>query len=475
MLMAALFLTAGMATAQGADYDVATNGNLGAAGTPIIPPSDLHFVSHGGAEFFIAINGSDSNNGSIHSPWKTLTYAVTKIKGGDAIFFRAGTYSGTGYSIGAGSFPSGTSWSNATTLSAYNGEAVILKPSGEPASPGGYSMCGIGLNAVQYGKIADQYMLFKDFTLDGSNGSSQANGFYFLGRTKSTDTIAETNHVRLQNVVIKNAQALGLQGGGYAHEFINVTIEDAGYGLARDPAIRNGGHGIYWWGHNTLFDGMDVFGSADQGMQLNNSEPNMAVEGNIIRNSRIHDNGGLAKGRLPGFQTMPGHSDSGGGMPLDVNNSLIYNNLIYNNVGGGMNLGYGDSGNNNMVFNNVIYGQSGTGLSIGNFGSGGNNNYIANNIIFKNANSDLKNNGSGNKLATNIIGSDPGFVNPGAGDFRIALQSSSAVDKGTALGEVQFDFDRKKRPIGAAYDIGAYEYDSPQAEADPAAKSSTRN
>ena len=61
---------------------------------------------------------------------------------------------------------------------------------------------------------------------------------------------------------------------------------------------------------------------------------------------------------------------------------------------------------------------------------------------------------------TGLLGNiavDPHFVNA-VGDFH--LQSDSpAIDAGTFVGGLNFDFDGILRPHNVLYDIGAYEYD----------------
>ncbi len=56
----------------------------------------------------------------------------------------------------------------------------------------------------------------------------------------------------------------------------------------------------------------------------------------------------------------------------------------------------------------------------------------------------------------NNLTTDPNFVNPAAGDFGVQA-GSPAIDKGMTLAQVPDDFTGKKRPEGAAYDIGAFE------------------
>ncbi len=58
------------------------------------------------------------------------------------------------------------------------------------------------------------------------------------------------------------------------------------------------------------------------------------------------------------------------------------------------------------------------------------------------------------------------FVDEEDLDFRLVLSAKEAIDKGATLQEVPDDFIGTLRPVGAAYDIGAFEYDSPGAVAE---------
>ena len=44
------------------------------------------------ANYYISPTGSDSNTGTIGSPWKTFSFAVPKLKPGDTLILRDGTY-----------------------------------------------------------------------------------------------------------------------------------------------------------------------------------------------------------------------------------------------------------------------------------------------------------------------------------------------------------------------------------------------
>jgi hypothetical protein len=53
---------------------------------------------------------------------------------------------------------------------------------------------------------------------------------------------------------------------------------------------------------------------------------------------------------------------------------------------------------------------------------------------------------------------NPLFGNPVVGDFHLSI-GSAAIGKGESLAKVTTDKDGKQRPIGSAYDIGAYEHE----------------
>jgi hypothetical protein len=138
-----------------------------------------------------------------------------------------------------------------------------------------------------------------------------------------------------------------------------------------------------------------------------------------VRNSKFHDNDDALQ-------------------LIDAGNTLVYNNLFYNNRSG---IGYSDS--QIQYYNNTFVND---GLSL----TGGSN-IVRNNIFF---NSPI-NESSGSHTLSNNLTSDPNFVS--SSDFHLT-SGSPARDAGTSLPEVPCDFDGNGRPAGSAYDIGAYEY-----------------
>ena len=52
----------------------------------------LPYLAYSGQTYYISTQGSNSNNGSINSPWGSLEFAVTVATAGDTIIIRGGTY-----------------------------------------------------------------------------------------------------------------------------------------------------------------------------------------------------------------------------------------------------------------------------------------------------------------------------------------------------------------------------------------------
>jgi Protein of unknown function (DUF1565) len=59
------------------------------------PPADRpspQAVTGGGRAYYVSVRGSDHNPGSAAEPWRTITSAVARLRPGDTLYVRAGTY-----------------------------------------------------------------------------------------------------------------------------------------------------------------------------------------------------------------------------------------------------------------------------------------------------------------------------------------------------------------------------------------------
>ncbi len=144
-----------------------------------------------------------------------------------------------------------------------------------------------------------------------------------------------------------------------------------------------------------------------------------------------------------------------------ASNLTIANNLVYENLGGGIFIGAdgaaGYTNDNTTVSNNIVI-HNHNHPAIYEYGSTGIHNQYLNNLIYGNDQNILSlQNGL---TAQNTLTVDPQLVNyqpDGSGDYHLAAGSPS-IDSGTNVGAPVTDFDGNSRPQGAGYDRGPYEY-----------------
>jgi len=103
--------------------------------------------------YYVATSGKDSYPGTISQPFGTWNYAMNKLKAGDILYVRGGTYTGMLGVSGSNAFGvrvdgvNGTA-SNHITVTAYNGEVPVLDGSSLTIVTG--SNVGIILNSCSY-------------------------------------------------------------------------------------------------------------------------------------------------------------------------------------------------------------------------------------------------------------------------------------------------------------------------------------
>ncbi len=126
-----------------------------------------------GASYYVATNGNNSNPGTLSQPFGTWQYAFSKLKAGDILYVRGGTYTGLLGSYGSNYFGvrmedvSGSSGSH-ITVTAYNGEVPILDGSSLTSVNG--SNIGIILYNCHYWDFTG--LTFTNFTQHSVNSYS---------------------------------------------------------------------------------------------------------------------------------------------------------------------------------------------------------------------------------------------------------------------------------------------------------------
>ena len=401
------------------------------------------FFSINSTTYYVSENGNNSNNGlTPATAFETLQYAADMISAGDSVLVLEGNYVG-----------------------------FDLRTDGNQNSP-------IVFKAIENSVVIDQR---NSVTPDGINIENTSwiviDGFEVKDQPRAGIRAAVSDFITIRNNYCHNNQRWGIFTGftddlTVENNTCSYSVEEHGIYVSNSsdrPIIKDN--------HSFNNNGCGIHMNGDISMGGDGIISNAVVEGNIL-----HDNG------------------YGGGSAINmdgVQNSEIFNNLVYNNHATGIamyQIDGGDASKNNKVYNNtIIQPADGRWCIISVDGSTGNtiyNNILINHHSFRGsiaidaASADgfisdyniLVNrlsNDDGNSNMTlsqwqslgydlHSIIADPEeqiFIDHTNGDFHL-LQNAQAVDAGTnlVLPTVFEDLDNTPRPQGSGFDIGCYEF-----------------
>jgi len=357
--------------------------------------------------YYVAIGGSDSNDGSVSDPWRTIGKAARSVRAGDTVIVEDGTYPEQ-VSINIG----GTSESNRVTFRSLNkwGAHISGINNGTASQP---------TNTVT---VSASYVTIRDFEITGWDYTGYG--------------IKEQNPANHINVIENNIHSMGLgatacvRGGGIGAVNYTLIQNNHLWDISIYPRGRvrcNFQHGIYVLGgdggtiiNNTIYEVWEGIGIQFDGARYNN----WIVADNTIFNV-AYNSGGV-----------------GGAM--------------YFNCDGSSSLGPGPCDNNvwrNNIFDNSYrYCWYVTSTSGGMLGA---HNIYDHNLTNNCGSSYFQTGGPTNQITT-----DPLFLNyqpDGSGDYH--LQSGSpARNGGTNTNCPATDQDGVSRPQENICDIGVYEY-----------------
>ena len=128
-----------------------------------------------GRTFYVATNGNDAASGSISHPWRSFHVSLKKLRAGDKLYIRGGSYSfkGVNYTSVAGTSTS------PILISAYPGERPVFTGTSTPAD-------------FLYFSGNSAYITLRGLTIQGGGRTSDSNGSSLLG------FVGNANHIRIE-------------------------------------------------------------------------------------------------------------------------------------------------------------------------------------------------------------------------------------------------------------------------------------
>ncbi|HRK32812.1 MAG TPA: right-handed parallel beta-helix repeat-containing protein [Tepidisphaeraceae bacterium] len=290
------------------------------------------------ADWYVAPTGLDANNGSLNTPFATITKAVTTAAAGDTIFLRGGTYNVastiTITKSGTASLP--------LTLQNYANETPVLSYGAQAV---GSSSRGIVLRG--------DHWRMKGFTIQyaGDNGLLVAGSNNVIDRlvarqnNDSGFAIQSVNNSRPSNNLIINSDSYGNydnQGTSYGENADGFAVKFRGLGtgnvLRGNRAWNNSDDGYDFWqaesgvtvencwafhnGRSSLFQGIGTFNGDGNGFKLGHDSGTHVLANTITWGHPTH-----------GIDVNGNATQLEGTPPLIAHGVQIYNNTGFNNAG----------------------------------------------------------------------------------------------------------------------------------------------
>ena len=290
--------------------------------------------------------------------------------------------------------------------------------------------------------------------IDSMQGDQVGTGIRITGNTITSTLNADAPDVPQRYAVWIN---------GFTHSTVSdnqITSSGVSYGFEEGIALlaNSGGGSNIQIDHNTISGALHGIGIHAQGVN-----PGIAVSRNQLFNNR---NEGI-------FIEY--------GRQVQIVNNLLYGTLHSGQAGI---LLYNTDGV--QIINNTLNGDpnaSTAGIAIGNPGIGSSGNVVIKNNILTGWHSAIQNRPSGNtfqevshnlffqnavnydltpipRAGSGDVSDDPKYVDAASNDDHLQT-GSPAIDRADASGAPAIDLDGKSRPIGAGFDMGAYEYSPP--------------
>ncbi len=360
------------------------------------------------ATYYVAPNGSDSNNGSSNAPFRTIQKAADEVGPGDTVIIRNGTYTGDSNSV-ADIGRSGTSgqW---ITFKAENEWGAILDGRN---------------NATRHGLILESglgYVRFEGLQIQGTEGGG------FSASENTHDIVYYRN--LLHDIGRNCTDTTGGQVGFRDKESSSRMVYDSnvlhtigrlrpnqGCNNLSTNNYRNHDHGLYLRGSNVTIVN-NVFYNIRSGWSIQSAS---GADNWVIANNTFAFPNPDREGHIVLWE--------------DNNNIVIANNIFYEPQDAGVRVNPCSDKSNIVMRNNISTEEIMIDTGSDNFSCGA------------------------VTLSNNMPNTDPGLANPSQNNFELS-SSSPAINKADSSTSPSLDQTGAPRTAGSGPDIGAFEFGS---------------
>jgi nitrous oxidase accessory protein NosD len=416
------------------------------------------------SEFHVTTTGDDDDTGGTLDPWQTIQHAASTATAGDTVIVHGGTYSE------AVVFANDGTAQQPITFRAATGETVIVD--------------GAGITLPGWGGLLTiserQHIVIDGLQVRHAGPNNENAGIL----------IDESNHIAVRNCTTYDTRSSGIGAWDSTDiEILDNRIELACNDGSQECLTVAGTDGFLVRGNEVFNGGPGTQGG--EGIDLKDGSSNGLVEHNhvhdlnrlgiyvdswddhthdiVVRNNTVHDI--QASGMAVAAEN--------GGLLQDI---WIYNNVVHQNRYTGITIaGWGEPVPSHpidrvwIVHNTFVDNGDTWGGGILFENTDATNVVVRNNLVSENLSFQIADEGSGagtvvdHNLIDGFRGDtfeiwgtapltgNPHFVSPATRDFRIE-PGSAAVDTASASDAVTTDHDRGARPLGAGFDVGAFEY-----------------
>jgi|GEM_PF-2020450 len=446
-------------------YTVSAYDGAGNEGSQSSPDSATTTEAPAGNIYYVSNTGcSDSGPGSQAEPWCTIQKAADSVYAADTVYVEEGVYDERAR---VGSGHSGSPWAMISFIANGNVKMQGFSVYGNYVRIKGFNITSVvpGWTTVAYGIfVQGDYCIIEDNYI-----------YYCPNSGICTATISDGCVIR-NNKLQRNTLA-GMEIDGTNHLIENNEIWDTiVYHTPTNSTLTYDSNGAFYHGSGHVFRGNYIHDITFTNPETLGYHPHIdafqtwaGVSNVLFEKNLIY---------MPEYVDEPGNSLAGW-MLARATNITIRNNIVI--IHRGTETGGGGC-SNLSILNNVFVGSLGYsgGWPGGVMLENAPYSTVKNNIIYDQVNQVIYLYGTtltgldiGYNLAYNSDGSNvsaytytvqpsdlwnvnPMFMNPSGMDYH--LQSGSpAIDNGTSV-DLADDYDGNPRPLGAGYDIGAFEY-----------------